>query len=219
MTAQVPVTDAFWMPYTANRDFKKDPRVITGASGHYYNIANGDRLYDMFSGLWTSGIGHCHPKIVAAVQQQVASLGLLHGVPDDQRQSIRVSRARCRYGPGTVSPIVSLPIQGLNLSTRPSKLPLAITVRAAKANRTRLIGREKGYHGVNFGGMSVGGMVPNRKVFSPNLLPGVDHMRHTLDLERNAFSRGQPEHGAELADDLERLAGLHDGSNIAAVIV
>jgi beta-alanine--pyruvate transaminase len=99
------------------------------------------------------------------------------------------------------------------------KIALGYYRARGEGNRTRLIGREKGYHGVNFGGMSVGGMVPNRKVFSANLIPGVDHIRHTLDLERNAFSRGLPQHGAELADDLERLAGLHDGSNIAAVIV
>jgi beta-alanine--pyruvate transaminase len=99
------------------------------------------------------------------------------------------------------------------------KIALAYHRARGEGHRTRLIGREKGYHGVNFGGMSVGGMLPNRKVFGANLIPGVDHLRHTLDLARNAFSRGQPKHGAELADDLERLAGLHDGSNIAAVIV
>ena len=99
------------------------------------------------------------------------------------------------------------------------KVALAYHRANGEGHRTRLVGREKGYHGVNFGGMSVGGIVPNRKVFSANLIPGVDHMRHTLDIGRNAFSRGQPAHGAELADDLERLAALHDGSNIAAVIV
>jgi beta-alanine--pyruvate transaminase len=218
MTARVPATEAYWMPYTANRDFKKEPRIITGASGHYYTTADGSKIYDMFSGLWTSGIGHCHPKIVAAVQQQVASLDYCMGFQMSNDKAFALAERVVDMAPDGFSNCFFTNSGSESVDTA-LKIALGYHRARGEGNRTRLIGREKGYHGVNFGGMSVGGMVPNRKVFSPNLIPGVDHMRHTVDLERNAFSRGQPEHGAELADDLERLAGLHDGSNIAAVIV
>jgi len=187
MSAVATEFDAHWMPFTANRDFKKNPRIISGAEGHHYIAADGTRLYDTFSGLWTSGVGHCHPKIVEAVQKQVANAFFTNS--------------------GSESVDTAL------------KIALAYHRARGEGNRTRLIGREKGYHGVNFGGMSVGGIVPNRKVFSANLIPGVDHIRHTLNIGENAFSRGQPEWGTHLADDLQRLAELHDGSNIAAVIV
>jgi beta-alanine--pyruvate transaminase len=218
MTASAQTTDAFWMPYTANRDFKKEPRIISGASGHYYTAADGSRLYDMFSGLWTSGVGHCHPKIVAAVQQQVASLDYCMSFQMTNDKAFKLAERVVDMAPEGFSNCFFTNSGSESVDTA-LKIALGYYRARGEGNRTRLIGREKGYHGVNFGGMSVGGMVPNRKVFSANLIPGVDHIRHTLDLERNAFSRGLPQHGAELADDLERLAGLHDGSNIAAVIV
>ena len=218
MSATAKDTDAYWMPFTANRDFKKQPRIITGASGHHYTAADGTRIYDMFSGLWTSGIGHCHPKIVEAVQQQVASLDYCMSFQLSNDIAFELAERVVDMAPDSFSNCFFTNSGSESVDTA-LKIALAYHRARGEGNRTRLIGREKGYHGVNFGGMSVGGMVPNRKVFSANLIPGVDHMRHTLDLERNAFSRGQPEHGAELADDLERLAALHDGSNIAAVIV
>lgn len=218
MTASAQTTDAFWMPYTANRDFKKEPRIISGASGHYYTAADGSRLYDMFSGLWTSGVGHCHPKIVAAVQQQVASLDYCMSFQMTNDKAFKLAERVVDMAPEGFSNCFFTNSGSESVDTA-LKIALGYHRARGEGNRTRLIGREKGYHGVNFGGMSVGGMVPNRKVFSANLIPGVDHIRHTLDIERNAFSRGLPQHGAELADDLERLAGLHDGSNIAAVIV
>jgi beta-alanine--pyruvate transaminase len=218
MNAAADKLDAYWMPFTANRDFKKKPRVISGASGHFYTTTDGRKLYDTFSGLWSTGLGHCHPKIVEAVQKQVAEL--------DYCMTFQVTNDKAG---ALAERVVSMAPEGItncfftNSGSESVETALKIALGYHRAqgegHRTRLIGRERGYHGVNFGGMSVGGMVPNRKAFSANLMPGVDHMRHTLDLEHNAFSRGLPQWGAHLADDLERLCGLHDGSNIAAVIV
>ena len=210
--------DAYWLPYTANRDFKSNPRVISGASGHHYTTGNGTRLYDMFSGLWTSGVGHCHPKIVEAVQKQVAELDYCMSFQVTNNKAIELAGRATALAPDGIDRCFFTNSGSESVDTA-LKIALGYHRAHGEGNRTRLIGRERGYHGVNFGGMSVGGMVPNRKTFSANLIPGVDHIRHTHDPERNAFSRGLPQHGAELADDLERLCGLHDGSNIAAVIV
>ncbi|MDH3338604.1 MAG: aspartate aminotransferase family protein [Gammaproteobacteria bacterium] len=218
MSAAASNIDAFWMPFTANRDFRTKPRIISGASGHYYTTADGTRLYDTFSGLWTCGIGHCHPKVVAAVQRQVAELDYCIGFQVSNDKAFALAERVIDIAPEGFSNCFFTNSGSESVDTA-LKIALAYHRARGEGNRTRLIGREKGYHGVNFGGMSVGGMVPNRKVFSPNLIPGVDHLRHTLDLQHNAFSRGQPEWGMHLAGDLERLAGLHDGSNIAAVIV
>jgi beta-alanine--pyruvate transaminase len=218
MSAAASKFDAYWMPFTANRDFKENPRMITGAEGHYYTAKDGSRIYDTFSGLWTSGVGHCHPKIVEAVQQQVASLDYCMAFQMGHEKAFELADRVVKMAPDGFSNCFFTNSGSESVDTA-LKIALAYHRARGEGNRTRLIGREKGYHGVNFGGMSVGGIVPNRKVFSANLIPGVDHLRHTLDLEHNAFSRKQPEWGAHLADDLERLAQLHDGSNIAAVIV
>ena len=218
MSAAASKFDAYWMPFTANRDFKENPRLITAAEGHYYTAADGTRIYDTFSGLWTSGVGHCHPKIVEAVQQQVASLDYCMAFQMGHEKAFELADRVVNMAPDGFSNCFFTNSGSESVDTA-LKIAVAYHRARGEGNRTRLIGREKGYHGVNFGGMSVGGIVPNRKVFSANLIPGVDHLRHTLDLEHNAFSRKQPEWGAHLADDLERLAQLHDGSNIAAVIV
>ena len=210
--------DAYWLPFTANRDFKAKPRVITGASGHYYTTENASKVYDTFSGLWTSGIGHCHPKIVEAVQQQVAKLDYCMTFNATNDKAIQLADRVVNMAPDGIDHCFFTNSGSESVDTA-LKIALGYHRARSEGNRTRLIGREKGYHGVNFGGMSVGGIVPNRKVFSANLIPGVDHLRHTLDIGRNAFSRGLPEYGIELAEDLERLCALHDGSNIAAVIV
>lgn len=210
--------DAYWMPFTANRDFKAAPRVITGASGHYYTTEDGDKLYDTFSGLWTSGLGHCHPKIVEAVQQQVATLDYCMTFQVTNNKAIALAERVTGMAPAGIDHCFFTNSGSESVDTA-LKIALAYHRARGEGNRTRLIGRERGYHGVNFGGMSVGGMVPNRKAFSANLIPGVDHIRHTHNIALNAFTRGLPEHGAELANDLEGVCGLHDGSNIAAVIV
>jgi beta-alanine--pyruvate transaminase len=218
MSAVATDIDALWMPFTANRDFKKNPRIVAGAEGHHYIAADGSRLYDMFSGLWTSGVGHCHPKIVAAVQKQVAELDYCMSFQVGNDKAFALAERIVDMAPDGFSNAFFTNSGSESVDTA-LKIALAYHRARGEGNRTRLIGREKGYHGVNFGGMSVGGIVPNRKVFSANLIPGVDHIRHTLNIGENAFSRAQPEWGTHLADDLQRLAELHDGSNIAAVIV
>ena len=218
MTAAARPVDAYWMPFTANRDFKKEPRIITGAEGHYYTTAGGEKVYDLFAGLWTSGIGHCHPKIVEAVQKQVATLDYAMAFQVGADKPFELAERVTELAPDGFTQVF---FTNSGSESVDSALKIALGYHRARSegHRTRLIGRERGYHGVNFGGMSVGGIVPNRKVFSANLMPGVDHMRATMDLAHTAYSRGQPEWGAHLADDLERIAALHDGSNIAAVIV
>ncbi len=218
MPAAAANTDALWMPFTANRDFKQKPRVITGASKHHYTASDGTRLYDTFSGLWTTGAGHCHPKIVEAVQKQVAELDYAMTFQMGNDKAFALAERVTGLAPDGFTNCFFTNSGSESVDTA-LKIALGYHRARGEGNRTRLIGREKGYHGVNFGGMSVGGIVPNRKVFSANLIPGVDHIRHTMNLEHNAFSRGQPQWGAHLADDLEGLAALHDGSNIAAVIV
>ncbi len=218
MSAAANYSPAYWMPFTANRDFRKKPRVVTGATGHFYETSDGRRIYDLFSGLWTCGAGHCHPKIVEAVQRQVATLDYSIAFQVGHDRSFALAERVTDMAPEGFNHVF---FTNSGSESVDSALKIALGYHRARGegHRTRLIGRERGYHGVNFGGMSVGGMTPNRKVFSPCLLPGVDHLRATHNLEHNAFSRGQPEWGAHLADDLERLAALHDGSNIAAVIV
>jgi len=211
-------TDAYWMPFTANRDFRKQPRIIASASGHHYTTVDGTRLYDMFSGLWSTGAGHCHPRIVEAVQKQVAELDFAMSFQMGNDKAFALAERVTGMAPDGITNCFFTNSGSESVDTA-LKIALGYHRARGEGNRTRLIGRERGYHGVNFGGMSVGGIVPNRKVFSANLIPGVDHIRHTMSLEHAAFSRGQPQWGAHLADDLERLAGLHDGSNIAAVIV
>jgi beta-alanine--pyruvate transaminase len=218
MTAAQSDLDAYWMPFTANRDFKAKPRVISGASGHYYTTTDGTKLYDTFSGLWTSGVGHCHPKIVEAVQKQVAQLDYCMSFQVTNNKAIELADRVTKMAPDGIDHCFFTNSGSESVDTA-LKIALGYHRARGEGNRTRLIGRERGYHGVNFGGMSVGGMAPNRKAFSANLIPGVDHIRHTHNPELNAFTRGLPAHGAELAEDLERLCGLHDGSNIAAVIV
>jgi len=218
MPAAASKLDAFWMPFTANRDFRKEPRIIAGAQGHYYTTSDGRKLYDLFAGLWTSGLGHCHPKIVEAVQRQVATLDYAIAFQVANDKSAELAGRVIELAPDGFTQCF-FTNSGSESVDSALKIALAYHRARGEGHRTRLIGRERGYHGVNFGGMSVGGMVPNRKAFSANLIPGVDHIRATMDIEHTAFSRGQPQWGAHLADDLERLAGLHDGSNIAAVIV
>ena len=210
--------DSYWLPFSANRAFKQNPRIITGAEGHYYTTDDGRRIYDSFAGLWTTGVGHCHPKIVEAVQQQVAKLdyGMAFQMANDK--AVQLADKVVSMAPEGFSQCF-FTNSGSESADTALKIALGYHKSKGDAARTRLIGRERGYHGVNFGGISVGGIAPNRKMFSANLIPGVDHLPHTHNLEHNAFSKGQPQWGAHLADELERIVALHDGSNIAAVMV
>lgn len=210
--------ESYWMPFTSNRDYKQKPRVFVGAKGHHYQTADGREVYDAFSGLWTSGLGHCHPKIVEAVQKQVATLDYSLGFQAASDRVLELAEKVTAMAPEGYTQIF-FTNSGSESADTSLKMALGYHRARGEGHRTRLIGREKGYHGVNFGGMSVGGMSPNRKAFGASLLPCVDHLRHTWNLEHNAFSRGQPEWGGHLADDLERLCQLHDPGNIAAVIV
>jgi len=218
MSPNAAAVESYWMPFTANRDYKKNPRVIVGAEGHYYMTEDGRRIYDAFSGLWTCGLGHCHPKIVEAVQKQVAKLDYAISFQVGHDKAFELAQRVTAMAPDGLNKVFFTNSGSESVDTA-LKIALAYHRARGEGHRTRLIGRERGYHGVNFGGMSVGGMFANRKAFSAALLPGVDHLRHTHDLEHNRYTRGQPQWGAHLAEDLERLAALHDASNIAAVIV
>lgn len=205
------------MPFTANRQFKATPRLLSSASGMFYRSDDGRQVLDGTAGLWCCNAGHAHPRIVEAVQKQVATLDF---APTFQMGHPAVFKLAERLAAMAPAPLNHVFFTNSGSESVDTALKIAIAYHRVRGEgqRTRLIGREKGYHGVGFGGISVGGMVNNRKMFGP-LLPGVDHLRHTLDISRNAFSRGLPKHGLELVEDLERLVQLHDASTIAAVIV
>lgn len=210
-------TSSFWMPFTANRDFAENPRLVTAADGMYYTSHDGRQIMDAAAGLWCVNAGHNSSRIVEAVRKQVGILDYAPHFNFGTPQAFELSSKLADLFPAGLDHVFFTSSGSESVDTA-LKIALHYHRMRGDAARTRLIGRERGYHGVGFGGISVGGMVKNRMYFG-GLLNGVDHMRHTHDLERNAFSRGCPEHGAELADDLIRLAELHDPSTIAAVIV
>jgi len=207
----------FFMPFSMNRRFKKAPRMMARAEGVHYYTPEGKKLIDGTSGLWCVNAGHCRKPIVEAVQKQVAELDFAPTFQMGHPLAFEFAERLAEVAPGDLKRIFFTNSGSESVDTA-LKLALAYHRARGEGHRMRLIGRERGYHGVNFGGTAVGGIVGNRKIFGA-LVAGVDHLRHTHDLERNAYSRGQPKHGAELADDLERLCALHDGSTIAAVIV
>ncbi len=210
--------EAYWMPFTANRAFKKAPRIVDSAAGFYYKTPDGRRIMDVFSGMWTSGLGHCHPKIVAAVQEQVATLDYVPAFQVGHSKIFELSDRLINLAPEGFEHVF-FTTSGSESADTALKIALAWHRMRGDATRTKFIGREKGYHGTNFGGMSVGGIPANRRMFGHALLPHVDHLPHTHNLEHNAFSKGQPAWGAHLADELEGLVALHHAENIAAVIV
>jgi len=209
--------DAYWMPFTANRQFKKAPRMFARASGMHYWTPEGRQILDGAAGLWCVNAGHARPKIVEAIRQQAGELDFAPPFQMGHPKAFELAEQVVELTPPGLNKVFYTN-SGSEAVDTALKMALAYHRARGEGQRTRLIGRERGYHGVNFGGISVGGMVANRKMFG-SLLAGVDHIRHTHDPERNAFTRGQPAHGAELADDLERLVALHDASTIAAVIV
>ena len=208
---------AFWMPFTANRQFKKSPRLLARAEGMYYWTHDGRQVLDGTSGLWCVNAGHCRPKIVEAVKRQVAEMDFAPTFQMGHPVAFEFAERLAQVAPPGFSKVF-FTNSGSESADTALKIALAYHRARGEAGRYRLIGRERGYHGVNFGGMAVGGITANKKVFGPGVA-GVDHIRHTHDLARNAFSRGQPKHGAEFADELERLCVLHDPSTIAALIV
>jgi len=208
---------AFWMPFTANRQFKKSPRLLARAEGMFYWTADGRQLLDGTAGLWCVNAGHCRPKIVEAVRRQVGEMDFAPTFQMGHPIAFEFAARLAGVAPPGFSRVF-FTNSGSESADTALKIALAYHRVRGEAGRYRLIGRERGYHGVNFGGMAVGGIAANKKMFGPGVA-GVDHIRHTHDLSRNSFSRGKPAHGAEFADELERLCALHDASSIAAVIV
>ena len=209
--------DAFWMPFTANRQFKKAPRLFTSAERMHYTTDDGRKVLDGTSGLWCVNAGHCRPKIVEAIQKQAATLDFAGTFNMGHVKAFECASRLINIAPQGFDHVFFTNSGSESVDTA---LKMAVAYHRAKGNATkvRLIGRERGYHGVNFGGTAVGGIANNRKMFGAHVA-GVDHLRHTHDLSRNAFTRGEPQHGVELAEDLERLVALHDASTIAACIV
>jgi beta-alanine--pyruvate transaminase len=210
-------TDAYWMPFTANRQFKKAPRLLASAEGMYYRDTDGREVLDGTAGLWCVNAGHARPRIVEAIRRQAETLDYAPSFQMGHPLPFVLAERLAEIAPAPLRHVFFTNSGSESVDTA-LKIALAYHRVRGEGQRTRLIGREKGYHGVGFGGISVGGLANNRKFFG-SLLPGTDHLRHTLDLERNRFSRGLPRHGVELAEDLERLVQLHDASTIAAVIV
>ncbi|MEH6403999.1 MAG: aspartate aminotransferase family protein [Sneathiella sp.] len=209
--------DAFWMPFTANRQFKSNPRMLVGAKDMHYTNSEGGKVLDGTAGLWCVNAGHGQPRITEAVSKQMAEMDY---APAFQMGHPKVFELAARLTAMLPNGLDHVFFTNSGSEAVDTALKIALAYHRARGEgaRTRLIGRERGYHGVGFGGISVGGIVSNRKHFG-TLLAGVDHMPHTHLPEKNSFTRGLPEYGCELADELERIVTLHDASTIAAVIV
>jgi len=209
--------EAFWMPFTANRQFKSKPRLLVAAKDMHYTSHDGRQILDGTAGLWCVNAGHGRKKITEAVAAQIGKMDYAPAFQMGHPSSFQLAARLAAILPGDLDHVFFTNSGSESVDTA-LKIAIAYHRSKGQGTRQRLIGRERGYHGVGFGGISVGGIVANRKVFG-SLLNGVDHLPHTHILAKNAFSKGIPEHGAELADDLERIVTLHDASNIAAVIV
>ncbi len=208
---------AYWLPFTANRQFKKAPRLLTKAAGMHYWDHQGRQILDAVAGLWCVNAGHGRPRITQAIQAQAAEMDFAPPFQMAHPKAFELAERVAQLAPAGMGKVF-FANSGSEAVESALKMALAYHRVRGEGTRTRLIGRERGYHGVNFGGISVGGMIGNRKTFGL-AVAGVDHLGHTHDPAHNLFSVGQPVHGAERADDLERLVALHDASNIAAVIV
>ncbi|MBA4164294.1 MAG: aspartate aminotransferase family protein [Erythrobacter sp.] len=208
---------AFWMPFTDNRGFKAHPRMLVAAKDMHYTSACGQQVLDATGGLWCVNAGHGRTKIVEAIRTIAGQLDYAPTFQLGHPLAFEVASQLALLMPDGLDRIF-FANSGSEAVDSALKIALAYQRARGQGSRTRLIGRERGYHGVGFGGISVGGIVGNRRQFG-TLLTGVDHLRHTHDLERNAFARGLPQHGAELANDLERIVALHGADTIAAVIV
>ncbi|MEX6505397.1 aspartate aminotransferase family protein [Jiella sp. M17.18] len=209
--------EAFWMPFSANRQFKQAPRMFVGAKDMHYVTSDGRQVLDGTAGLWCVNAGHCRPKITEAIRQQAGELDYAPAFQMGHPKAFELASRLATIAPEGLDHVFFTNSGSESVETA-LKIALAYQRVRGEGSRFRLIGRERGYHGVNFGGISVGGIVGNRKMFG-TLLTGVDHMRHTHDPARNGYSKGATEHGVELAEDLVRIATLHDPSTIAAVIV
>ncbi|MCL6418145.1 aspartate aminotransferase family protein [Aestuariirhabdus haliotis] len=209
--------DAFWMPFTANRQFKAAPRLLAEAKGMYYKTDEGREILDGTAGLWCCNAGHSRQPIIEAVSRQIAQLDYAPPFQMGHPLAFELAERLVQHSPDGLNRVFFTNSGSESVDTA-LKIAIAYHRARGQGTRQRLIGREKGYHGVGFGGISVGGLVNNRKFFG-TLLNGVDHLPHTLNIKANAFTQGLPEQGAELADELENIVALHDASTIAAVIV
>ncbi len=208
---------AFWMPFTANRQFKRAPRMFVAAKDMHYTTSDGRQVLDGTAGLWCCNAGHCRPKITEAIQRQAAELDYAPAFQMGHPAAFELANRIIGIAPRGIEHVFFTNSGSESVETA-LKLAIAYHRVRGEGARTRLIGRERGYHGVNFGGISVGGIVNNRRVFG-GMLNGVDHLPHTHLPAQNAFTKGMPEHGASLADELERIVALHGAETIAAVIV
>jgi beta-alanine--pyruvate transaminase len=209
---------AFWMPFTANKQFKTAPRLMAQSKGMYYTTDDGRQILDGTAGLWCVNAGHCRDEITVAISKQAATMDFAPTFQMGHPIAFEAASKLAEITPAGMNRIFFTNSGSESVDTA-LKMALAYHRARGEGQRTRFIGRERGYHGVGFGGISVGGMVNNRKVYSGALLPGVDHLPHTFNLKEQAYSKGQPAWGAHLADELERIVALHDASNIAAVII
>jgi len=208
---------AFWMPFTANRQYKKEPRMFVKAKDMHYTTHDGRQVLDGTAGLWCVNAGHCRPLITEAIREQAGELDYAPAFQLGHPKAFELANRLIDIAPDGMEHVLYTNSGSESVETA-LKVALAYHKVKGQGSRTRLIGRERGYHGVNFGGISVGGIVSNRKMFG-TLLTGVDHMPHTHLPEKNAFTKGEPEHGGDIASELERIVTLHDASTIAAVIV
>ena len=208
---------AFWMPFTANRQYKKEPRMFVKAKDMHYTTHDGRQVLDGTAGLWCVNAGHCRPLITEAIREQAGELDYAPAFQLGHPKAFELANRLIDIAPDGMEHVLYTNSGSESVETA-LKVALAYHKVKGQGSRTRLIGRERGYHGVNFGGISVGGIVSNRKMFG-TLLTGVDHMPHTHFPDKNAFTKGEPEHGGDIASELERIVTLHDASTIAAVIV
>ncbi len=210
--------EPYWMPFTPNRYFKKHPKMVVSAKGAYYSTEDGRQLFDCLSGLWCCPLGHAHPKIVEAFSRQAQVLDYAPPFQIGNPVTFKLAEKVAEMAPAGLDRVFFVNSGSESVDTA-LKIALAYHKVRGEGGRMRLIGRERAYHGVGFGGISVGGMVANRKAFATLMLPGVDHLSHTWNTAHMGYSHGQPAWGGHFAEDLERMVALHDASTIAAVIV
>jgi beta-alanine--pyruvate transaminase len=210
--------DNYWLPFTPNKYFKQHPKMVTAAKGAYYKTEDGRELFDCLSGLWCSPLGHAHPKIIETFTKQAQTLDFAPSFQVGNPTTFKLAERIVGMAPKGLDRVFFCN-SGSEAVDTALKIALAYHGARGDSKRFRFIGRERGYHGVGFGGISVGGIVANRKAFASVMLPGVDHLPHTWDGAQMGYSKGQPTWGAHMADNLERIVALHDASTIAAVIV
>ena len=209
---------AYWLPFTPNRYFQHHPKIMQSAKGAYYFDDQGRKLFDGLSGLWCSPLGHAEPRIGAAIQKQFETMDYCPAFQMASETTFSLASRIAKMAPKGLDKVF-FTNSGSEAVDTALKIAIGYHRVMGNASRIRLIGRDRAYHGVGIGGISVGGMVANRKMFASMMMPGVDHLPHTLNLSEMAFSRGQPKWGAHLAEELEKIVALHDANTIAAVIM